>query len=222
MNVKCLKWAHMTHLDTSNTSYCQKKVKSQNWQFDSRPLQFGNPQISLCTSGLRHIVGKLPTRAITLFQTSSPSKVCTQSYGPPKLRESQLWEFRDSHLGILKQNDIWVLVSWPGTKYTIRGKVMASPKSRSLWVLWIRVCLWLVRAPKCSTYALTNLLFGLWVIKLFINFPNPIPELQHAFLPSKCYELGGEPQFVLLLLSSPLDSQLNPSRSLGVRHYLFQ
>jgi hypothetical protein len=52
---------------------------------------------------------------------------CTQSYGPPKSWESQLWEFRDSHLGIPRQNDIWVLVMWPGTKYAIRGKVVASP-----------------------------------------------------------------------------------------------
>jgi hypothetical protein len=49
----------------------------------------------------------------------------TQSCGSP-------WEFRNSHLGVLGQNDIWVLVPWLGTKYTIRGKVVASPK---LWSL---------------------------------------------------------------------------------------
>jgi hypothetical protein len=55
-----------------------------------------------------------------------------QSYGPPKLQKFQLWEFQDSHLGVLGQNDIWVSVPWPGTKYTLRGKLVASPKSR-LW-----------------------------------------------------------------------------------------
>jgi len=35
-----------------------------------------------------------------------------------------LWEFRDSHLGVPRQNDIWVLVLWSGTKYTIKGKVV--------------------------------------------------------------------------------------------------
>ncbi len=29
---KCLKWAHMTHLDTSNTNYGQKKGQESNWQ----------------------------------------------------------------------------------------------------------------------------------------------------------------------------------------------
>jgi hypothetical protein len=59
------------------------------------------------------------------------------SYGPTKSRESQFWEFQDSHLGVLGQNSIWMLVSWPITKYTIRGKVMVSPKSRPWWVLWV-------------------------------------------------------------------------------------
>jgi hypothetical protein len=38
--------------------------------------------------------------------------------------------------------------SWRGIEYTIRGKVVASPKSGPWWVLWIRVCPWLVLAPK--------------------------------------------------------------------------
>jgi hypothetical protein len=36
------------------------------------------------------------------------------------------------------------------------------------------------------------LLFGLcrsvWVNKLLVNLPSPIPEFQHALLPPKCYE----------------------------------
>ncbi len=39
---RCLKWARMTHLDTSNTSYGQKKGWESNWQFDSRPLKVRN------------------------------------------------------------------------------------------------------------------------------------------------------------------------------------
>jgi hypothetical protein len=75
--------------------------------------------------------------------------------------------------------------------------VVVSPKSGPWWILWVRVCPWLVCAPKCFNYALTNLLFGLcksvWVIDLLVNLPSPIPELQHAFLPPKCCELGSMP-----------------------------
>jgi hypothetical protein len=45
---------------------------------------------------------------------------------PQKLRESQLWEFRDSHLGVTKKNAIRMLVPWLGIEYSIRGKVVAS------------------------------------------------------------------------------------------------
>jgi hypothetical protein len=33
--------------------------------------------------------------------------------------------------GLLGQNDFWVLVQWPIIEYTIREKVMASPKFES-------------------------------------------------------------------------------------------
>ncbi len=121
--------------------------------------------------------------------------MCTQSYGPPKSQEYQFWEFRDYHLGVSKQNEICVLALWPGMENTVRGKVVASPKSGPWWVLWIHVCLWFVWAPKCSSYALTNLLFVLcrfvWVIDLLVD------------------------QLLLLSLFSLLYSQLSPSRSLG-------
>jgi len=90
------------------------------------------------------------------------------------------WEFWDSHLGVPRQNDIWVLAPWAGTKNTIRGKVVASPKSGFWWILWVCVCSWLVCALKCSNYALINSLFGLcrsmWVIDLLVNLPSPHPK----------------------------------------------
>jgi hypothetical protein len=78
---------------------------------------------------------------------------------------------------------------------------------------------------KCFDYALTNLLFGLCrfvrVIELLVIHSNPILELQHAPLPPKCCEPVSAPQLLLLPLSSHLDLQLSPSRSLGVRHHPF-
>ncbi len=115
-----------------------------------------------------------------------------QSYGPPKLRESQLSKFRN--LRISGQNDIWVLVSWPGTKYTIRGKVVAFPKFRLWWILWICVCPWLIRAPKCSNYALTKLLFGLceWLNCLSI-FLVPSHSSSMPFYPWSVASQGAHP-----------------------------
>jgi hypothetical protein len=69
-------------------------------------------------------------KGYNFFYTSFQSKVYTQNYAPPKLQESQFWEFQDFNLGVPRQNDIWMLAPWPGTENTIRGKVVASPKSR--------------------------------------------------------------------------------------------
>ncbi len=133
---------------------------------------------------MQHTVGKLLTRNTTFLETSSQSEVCMQSYKGSKSWKFQFWEFQDSHLEVPGQNAIWMWASWRGTKYTIRGKVMASPKSGPWWVLWVRVCPCLILAPKCFDYAITNLLFGLcrpvWVSKLLVNLPSLIPELQHA------------------------------------------
>ncbi len=164
----------------------------------------GIAPIFLRAGSMPHIVGNLSTRATTFLETSLPLEVYAQNYGPPKSQKSQLWKFWDSHLGVSWQNDIWVLVPWPGIEYTIRGKVVASLKFGLWWILWIHVCLWFIRAPKCSNYTIINLLFGLcrfvWVIKLLVNLLTPILELQHAILPPKCCMPRSVPQLFLLLL----------------------
>ncbi len=76
----------------------------------------------------------------------------------------------------LKQNDIWVLVLWLGTKYIIRGKVVASPSPcrgefcESMFAHGLSV------HQRCSSYTLINLLFGLyrsvWIIVLLVNHLN--------------------------------------------------
>jgi hypothetical protein len=49
LELKCLKWARMTNLDTSNTCYGQNRGKESNYQFDVRPLKVKNrPDFLLC------------------------------------------------------------------------------------------------------------------------------------------------------------------------------
>ncbi len=42
LECRCLKWARITHLDISNTSYDEKKGYESNCQFGSRPLKVRN------------------------------------------------------------------------------------------------------------------------------------------------------------------------------------
>jgi hypothetical protein len=122
-------------------------------------------------------------------------------------------------LGVSRQNDIWVLTLWPSTKN--RGKVVASPKFRLWWVLWIRVCLWFVMHQKCFNYALTKLLFGLcksvWVIELLVILSNPhlgvptCPSTLKVLWARECASTSYP--FVVFTLNS----HLTLSRSLGMR-----
>ncbi len=80
-------------------------------------------------------------------------------------------------MGVLGQNDIWVLAPWLGTKNIIRGKVVVSLKSKLWWVLFVCVYCSSFVHLKCCSYALTNLLFSLcksmWIIDLFVICLSP-------------------------------------------------
>jgi hypothetical protein len=84
---------------------------------------------------------------------------------------------------------------WRSTKYIIRGKVVASPKFGPWWVLWI----WFMLAPKVFKLCTNQLV--VWFVQIHVSdwtlviLPSPIPKLQHAPLPPKCYEPGSMPQF---------------------------
>jgi hypothetical protein len=124
-----------------------------------------------------------------------------------KLWESQFREFRDSNLGVLGQNDIWVLALMLSTNNTIRGKVVASSslgRGESCESMFGHGS---SMHHECSNYALTNLLFSLcrfiWIIYPLITRPNPHPKAADILLPSKCFEPGSVPQLLILLLFSP-------------------
>jgi hypothetical protein len=85
--------------------------------------------------------------------------------------------FRTPHLGVLGQNDIWVLASWPCTKNTIRGRWRLPPslgRCESCEFVFAHV---LSVHQKCSNYALISLLFKLgrsmWVIDLLVIHHSP-------------------------------------------------
>ncbi len=143
LECRCLKWACMTHLDIWNISYGQKKGRESNWNFDAWSLKVENHPDFLVFRWSATYLWKAFDEGYNFasdLQTSFQSDVCTQSYGSLKLQEF--------HLRISGQNAIWMWASWRGTKYTIWGKVVVSPKSGLWWILWVQVCPWLILASK--------------------------------------------------------------------------
>jgi hypothetical protein len=175
---------------TSKTQVMAKRrVKSQIGSLTPNHWKSGIDLISLHAGGVRHIVNKLSTRATTLLQTSSQSEVYTQSYGLSKLRESQRWEFRDSHLGVSGQKTIWMWPPWRGVEYTIKGEGGGFPQVQAVVNLMSPSCPWFVLTPKvlqlCTNHLVLVLCRSVWVSKACQFFLIPSRSSSTPFYPSK-------------------------------------
>jgi hypothetical protein len=110
-----------------------------------------------------------------------------RNYKPPKSWESQPKEFRDSHLGVSGQRAIWMWPPWRGAEYTIKGKVVASPKSRPAWVLWVNP--WLVLIPKvlqlCTNHLVLVFCRFVWIVEACQFFLVPSRSSSTPFYPFK-------------------------------------
>jgi len=111
----------------------KRRAKSQIANLTPDQKKSGIDPIYLAANNVPHTIGKLSMRDTTLLQTALRSEVCSQSYGASKSWESQLSGFQDSHAGVPRESRerkaIWMWAPWRGPEYTIRGKVVASPKS---------------------------------------------------------------------------------------------
>jgi len=193
----------MTHLDTSNTSYGQKKGQKSNWQIDSRPLKVRNCLKFLacrwCATYLWKALNKAYNFASDLISI--------------KGFHAKLWVVkvvRVPLVGILglpfeRPKTKWHLGAGPMARHRVyyKGEGGGFPKSKPRWVLWIQVCPW---HQKCFNFALTNLLFSFVQVRvsewLLVILPSPILELQHTPLPPKCCEPGNVPQLLTFMLFS--------------------
>jgi hypothetical protein len=75
----------------------KRKARGQTANLTPNQKKSRLDPIYLTLDNVRHIVGKLLTKATTLLKTAPRSKVCSQSYGAPKSQGSQLAQFQDSH-----------------------------------------------------------------------------------------------------------------------------
>jgi len=90
---RCLKWARITHLDIWNTSYGQKNGRESNWQFDSWPLKVDNRSNFRACRWHATYRWKALNEDYNFVLDHISIRVCAQSYGAPKSRESQFWQF---------------------------------------------------------------------------------------------------------------------------------
>jgi hypothetical protein len=143
------------------------KVKLAIWLPTTKSQEIA--PISLRVGGMRHTLESSWQGLQLFFICHLNQRSIDKVMGPQNRRSPNFGNFgtQDSHLGVLGQSDIWMLAPWPCTKYTIKGKVVASPKSRPWWVLWVRVCSWLVLAPKVFQLCTNQLV--VWFMQVRVN-----------------------------------------------------
>jgi len=139
LKCRCPKWARIAHLDIWNTSYGQKKARESNSRdsasFDSRPLKVGNrPEILSCRKRATYRWKGLDETYNFALDGESIEGL---------LRK--LWSLK-----VRDKMAIWMPPPRRVTEYTIRGKVVASPKVRAVVSLVCSCCPWLVLTPKGS------------------------------------------------------------------------
>jgi hypothetical protein len=134
----------MTRLDIWKTSYGQKKGRESNWQFDCRPLKVGNrPDFLACR-----------WRATCRWKAFDKSYKFGLNLVSIKVLHTKLWGAKVVGIpklaisGLPGKKTIWMRALQRGVEYTIWGKVVASPESRSWWVLGVQGRPWLILAPK--------------------------------------------------------------------------
>jgi hypothetical protein len=168
----------------------------------------------LCASGVPHIVEKTLTKIQLCFRLHLNLRFAPKVMNLQSRKSPNFGNFETPNLGIPKQNDIWMQGPWPGTKNNIKGKVVASFKFGS----------WGVRGSsvhqKCSNYALTNLLFGLfrfmWIIDPLVIHLNPHPRAPAHPSTFKVLRIKERTPTFYPFVVFTLDLQLKLSKSLGV------
>jgi hypothetical protein len=175
-------------------------------KFDSRPQKSGIDPIYLFAEGMQHIVEKLSTRVTTLLQTTSRSKVFSQSYGVPKSRESPLTQFRDSHSRVSGKKSYLDVGSMASHRIYYEGEGDGFPQVRVVVSLMCPCCPWLVLALRvfqlCTNHLVWVMCRLMWVGEACQLFLVPSRSSNMPFYPLKCCELWNVPRLLLFLLFS--------------------
>jgi hypothetical protein len=162
----------------------------------------------LAAKGVQYIVRKLSTIATTLLQTASWSEVYSQSYGVPKLRESQPTLFQEPYSGVPGKKSHLNVSSVASHIVSYKGEGGGFPQVQAVVNLVCPCCSWLVLTRKvlqlCTNHFVKIVCKFVWVSEACQLFLVPSQSFNTPLYPSKCCELGSAPRFFHLPLSSTL------------------
>jgi hypothetical protein len=136
---RCLKWACITHLDTWNISYDQKKGRKSNWQFDSWPLKIRNrPNFLACRWRATYCCKALDKGynfSLDLIVIKGfHGKLCA-----PKVAGVPVAGISELPFGSLGTKSHLDVAPVERHRVYYKGDGGASPKFRPWWVLCVRI-----------------------------------------------------------------------------------
>jgi hypothetical protein len=137
---RCLKWARIAHLDVWNTNYGQKKGQESKLAIWLPTIKSRELTQCPCVQAASDIPLESSQQGLQLhFKPHCNRRFARQimrlqSHESPKCGNfgTPTWESRN-------KKPFGCGPPWRGTKYTMRGKVVASPKSGLWWVLCVRI-----------------------------------------------------------------------------------
>jgi len=96
LKCRCQKCPRIGHLDIFSPSYRQKKGRESNWQFDSRPLKFGNRHLSDIRIGSATWRWKALEESYNFGSDLVLIRLGNREIWAPKVLRLQPGQFRDS------------------------------------------------------------------------------------------------------------------------------
>jgi hypothetical protein len=140
----------------------KRRAGSQTANLTPDHKKSGIDPIYLVTGGVPHIVEKLSMRATTLLQTAPQSEVYSQSYGAPKLQESHMAGFRDSHSRVPGEKSHLDVGSVASHRVYYKGEGGGFPEVQAVVSLVCLCCPWLVLAPRVLQLCTNHFV---WVVR---------------------------------------------------------
>jgi hypothetical protein len=233
---RCLKWAHITHLDIWSTSYGQKKGRESNCQFDSRPEKVENRLDLLDCRGHATYCWKTFNKSYNFASNHILIRGFLAKLWSSKVTRVPTGAISGLSLGEKSHLDVGSVASH---KVYYKGEGGGFPQVRAVVSQMCQCCLWFVLAPKvlqlCTNHLVWVVCRPVWVSKAYQLFLVPSRSSNMPLCPSKCCELGNVPRLFPLPLSSTwihiwvlqgvgsvsnIDSQDSPWPGLGGSHHL--
>jgi len=203
---RCLKWAHIAHLDIWNISYGQKKGQESNCQFDSRPQKVGNqPDLLSCRGRAKYRWKALNESYNFASDRTSIGGLLTKLWGS-KVTGVPASEISGLPLGSPEKKSHLDVASVESCTVYYKGEGGGFPQVRAVVSLVCSCCLWLVLAPRvlqlCTNHLVWVMCRTVWVSETSQLFLVPSRSSNTPLYPSKCCELGSVPRLLPLPLCS--------------------